>query len=293
MGFGQQQQQQQHNNTTTTTQWFDQTWSWPERRLGWIAEWLWFRLASVVRPGSWPVTFFAAYRTVCVMTVWSPSRGCVVAVRSVARFCGLRNFLHDFVSSHVSGTGAPVATSDVSIVKFLRELKNCVTSCWYRMMSCWRLGALFAFAKNFVSYGKLWREPASIVGYGWVSHPGLHVRGLGCSGQMFVRINDIQTSGMSSCGSKLASPKVCRSDMSRVIYQLNCFGQEPSTQWILLTSRWWMLLQAGRPPSVNLLRARLKTDKLCRQVLLRIAAITRAVAKHVPVPELVVPLDRS
>ena len=34
-----------------------------------------------------------------------------------------------------------------------------------------------------------------------------------------------------------------------------------------------------------------KTDKLCRQVLLRIAAITRAVAKHVPDPELVVPLD--
>ena len=34
-----------------------------------------------------------------------------------------------------------------------------------------------------------------------------------------------------------------------------------------------------------------KTDKVCRQVLLRIAAIKRVVAKHVPVPELVVPLD--
>ena len=75
------------------------------------------------RPGSWRVTLFAALRTVCVSTVWSPSRGCVVADRSVARFCGLRNFLHD-LSSHVSGTGALVATSDVSCVKLLRELKS-------------------------------------------------------------------------------------------------------------------------------------------------------------------------
>ena len=78
---------------------------------------------------------------------------------------------------------------------------------------------------------------------------------------MFVRINDMQTSGMNSCDSKLASPKVCLSGMSRAIYQLNCFGQERSTQGILWATRWRMLLQAGRPPSVNLLRARLDTSR--------------------------------
>ena len=117
---------------------------------------VWFgRGLPVLDPGG--VTLFAALRTVCVSTVWSPSRGCVVADRSVARFCGLRNFLHD-LSSHVSGTGALVATSDVSCVKLLRELKS-----WRHILLVshgvllW-LGAWCAVAKKFVSYGKLWRE---------------------------------------------------------------------------------------------------------------------------------------
>ena len=54
---------------------------------------------------------------------------------------------------------------------------------------------------------------------------------------------------------------VCRSHMSRAIYQLNCFGQEPLTKGILLVTRWRMLLQAGRPPSVSLSKARLDTPR--------------------------------
>ena len=60
----------------------------------------------------------------CVLMVWSPSRGCVVADRSVAWFCGLRNFLHDLFHHTVLDTGALVATSDVSCVKLLGELKD-------------------------------------------------------------------------------------------------------------------------------------------------------------------------
>ena len=105
----------------------------------------------------------------------------------------------------------------------------------------------------------------------------------------------MQTSGMSSCDSKagFTNGLSVRHVQSHIPVQLLWAGTVDKRDFVgnTLADAFAGRAASECQPFEGQVGHIKKTDKLCRQVLLRIATITRAVAKHVPDPELVVPLD--
>ena len=81
-------------------------------------------MKSSSRPGPWSHLVCCIFAQVCGLMVWSlPPVVVSLHIAQLHGFVSSDLFLHE-LSSHVSGTGALVATSDVSCVKLLRELKS-------------------------------------------------------------------------------------------------------------------------------------------------------------------------